>query len=258
MTSRKYESGHVGKRRSRDHFRLRAGRRGDDAGAGEKGYSRHADRAVAGCRRGSACRHDPCADRRNAGRAWPGKGNVCRRRVGRYGGAAVSFPRPRLRRIDRRVRYQPAQGRGALSLCVAVGAVQAGACRAAPYQGQRDRRGALLDQAHRPGADRRLRRGHRHQCRGRERKAARQIFDRRRWRQQHRAPSCRHRIRGFHLAGTLYQDRHQLRLRRNRAGLLHAQLFLRSRRVDQPVQGQRLRPARHLARRVSRTGEGIR
>ena len=57
------------------------------------------------------------------------------------------------RRADRGLRHQPAQGRSAVSLCRAVGAVQAGARRAAPYQGERPRRGAFLHQAHRPCAD---------------------------------------------------------------------------------------------------------
>ena len=142
-TSRKYERDHGGERQSRHRFRLRPGRRRDDAGAGQEGHSGHADRAIARRRRGSARRHDPCADGGNAGRSWSRKGDVLRRTDGRHGSAAVSFPRPRQRRIDRGVRYQPAQRRSAVSVCGAVGAVQARARRAALYQGERARRGAV-------------------------------------------------------------------------------------------------------------------
>ena len=38
-----------------------------------------------------------------------------------------------------------------------------------------------------------------------------------------------YRVRGLHLARALHQDRHQLRFRRDRPGLLHPQLFFRSR-----------------------------
>ena len=242
------------KRRSRHHFRLRPGRRRDDLGAGQEGHPGHADRAIAGRRRGSARRHHPSADRGHAGQARPRKGDVLHRADRRHGSAAVSFPRPRHRQIDRGVRHQPAQGRGALSVCAAMGAVQAGARRAAAHQGERARRGAVFNKTHRAGADRRSCRSDSHQCRRRNRNAARQISDRQRRRLQHGAAPRRHRLRGLHLARALHQDRHQFRFRHHRPGLLHAQLFLRSRRVDQSVQGQRQRPARHLARRVSGAG----
>ena len=63
-----------------------------------------------------------------------------------------------------------------------------------------------------------------------------------------------HRVRGLHLARAFHQDRHQLRFRLDRPGLLHPQLFLRSQRVAQPVQGQRQRPARLLARHHAGAG----
>ena len=73
---------------------------------------------------------------------------------------------------------------------------------------------------------------------------ARALRHRHRWRPQHRAAPGRHRVRGLHLGRALHQDRHQLRFRRDRPGFLHPQLFLRSQRVAQPVQGRRRRPAR--------------
>ena len=68
----------------------------------------------------------------------------------------------------------------------------------------------------------------------------------------------RHRVRRLHLAGALHQDRHQFRFRHDREGVLHAQLFLRSGRMAQPVQGQGLRSARNLARRAAHSGLGNR
>ena len=122
-------------------------------------------------------------------------------------------------------------------------------------RGERSRRGALLDQAHRPRAARRPRRRHRRQRGRRNRDAARRLRHRHRRRPQHGAPSRRDRVRRLHLGGALHQDRHQLRFRRrDRQGLLHAQLFFRSRRVAQSVQGQGQRPARHLARHHAGAG----
>ena len=73
--------------------------------------------------------------------------------------------------------------------------------------------------------------------------------------QQRRAPARGHRVRGLHL-GRNASSRSAPRSTSggDRQGLLHPQLFLRSRRVAQPVQGQGLRPARHLARRVPGAG----
>ena len=85
----------------------------------------------AGRRRGSARRHHPSADRGHAGQARPRKGDVLHRADRRHGSAAVPFPRPRQRRTDRGVRHPHAQGRGAVSVRGAMGAVQARARRAA-------------------------------------------------------------------------------------------------------------------------------
>src|SRR6516162_6635642 len=110
-------------RQSRDHFRVRTGRGGDGPCPDQEGHPGDLDRAIAGRRRGPARRYDPSADGRNAGWAWPGDRDVVGGAVGWHGGAAVSFPRSRDWRFGRRVQHQPAQGRGALSLCGAVGTV---------------------------------------------------------------------------------------------------------------------------------------
>ena len=81
--------------------------------------------------------------------------------------------------------------------------------------------------------------------------ASRPICHRYGWRKQHGAPAGGNRIRGFHLSGALHQDRHHLRPAGGKQELLHPQLLFRPGRMAQPVQGQGLRPARHLARRPS-------
>ena len=131
----------------------------------------------------------PCT--RRPSRCWSSSGSrrkpSRRKRQRRHVGAAVPFPRPRHRRTVRRVRHQPAERRGAVSVRAAMGAVQAGARRAAAHRGERHRRGAVLHQADRARAARRPCRRDRRQRGRRNRNAARPLRHRHRRR---RAARC--------------------------------------------------------------------
>ena len=88
----------------------------------------------AGAARGSARRHHSPADGRDAGRARAqGRSALPTTPAAALLVADLPFPRPRDRRARRRVRHQPAQGRSALPVRGAMGAVQAGARGAAAH-----------------------------------------------------------------------------------------------------------------------------
>ena len=211
----------------------------------------------AGAARGSARRHHPPADRRDAGRARAQGRSLCRRRQRRHC----------CRRSSISATASPASSSPcSTSTCSRARCPTRSWCNGSStsWCGRRSRisKASGIAEVRFSTKVTGLAQGADHvdvtviNDGGEAETTPRPLRHRRRRRTQHRAAPGGNRVRGLHLARALHQDRHQLRFRRDRPGLLHPQLFLRPQRMAQPVQGQRQRPARNLARHHAGAARG--